>query len=66
MVDIDLGVRHKGNINKSDNGYVYVLMNPQMENLVKIGKTTRTPAERAKEFRFRSQKNAFRVVTSRL
>jgi len=32
-----------------DNGYVYVLMNPAMENLVKIGKTERTPEERAKE-----------------
>ena len=33
----------------NDNGYVYVLMNPSMENLVKIGKSTRTPQERAKE-----------------
>lgn len=33
----------------SDNGYVYVLMNPSMDNLVKIGKTTRKPEERAKE-----------------
>jgi len=33
----------------SDNGYVYVLMNPSMDNLVKIGKTERTPEERAKE-----------------
>jgi tetratricopeptide (TPR) repeat protein len=32
-----------------DHGYVYVLMNPSMENLVKIGKTKREPAERAKE-----------------
>ena len=32
-----------------DNGYVYVLMNPSMDNLVKIGKTTREPEERAKE-----------------
>lgn len=33
----------------SDNGYVYVLMNPSMQNLVKIGKTVREPEERAKE-----------------
>jgi len=33
----------------NDNGYVYVLMNPSMENLVKIGKSTRDPKDRAKE-----------------
>jgi len=33
----------------NDNGYVYVLMNPSMQNLVKIGKTTREPEKRAKE-----------------
>ena len=33
----------------SDSGYVYVLINPSMENLVKIGKTKREPNERAKE-----------------
>jgi len=33
----------------SDKGYVYVLMNPSMNNLVKIGKTERLPTERAKE-----------------
>ncbi|MFT7005361.1 MAG: tetratricopeptide (TPR) repeat protein [Sulfurimonas sp.] len=32
-----------------DNGYVYVLMNPSMKDLVKIEKTTREPQERAKE-----------------
>ena len=33
----------------NDNGYIYVLINPSMQNLVKIGKTKRTPEERAKE-----------------
>ena len=33
----------------SDNAYVYVLMNPSLQNMVKIGKTTREPEERAKE-----------------
>lgn len=33
----------------SDNGYVYVLINPSMEGLVKIGKTNRDPQTRAKE-----------------
>ncbi len=33
----------------NDNGFVYILINPSMENLVKIGKTERTPEDRAKE-----------------
>ena len=33
----------------NDNGYVYVLMNPSMKGLVKIGKSTRTPQQRADE-----------------
>lgn len=33
----------------SDAGYVYVLINPSMEGLVKIGKTTQDPKGRAKE-----------------
>lgn len=33
----------------NDNGYVYVLMNPSMKNLIKIGKSTRDPQDRAKE-----------------
>lgn len=33
----------------SDKGYVYVLINPSIKGMVKIGKTTRTPEERAKE-----------------
>ncbi len=34
---------------KVHEGYVYVLINPSMEGLVKIGKTTKDPKERAKE-----------------
>lgn len=38
------------NINKNPNeGYVYVLVNSSINNMVKIGKTTRTSEERAKE-----------------
>ena len=33
----------------NDNGYVYVLMNPSMNDMVKIGKTERDPSDRAKE-----------------
>lgn len=33
----------------SENGYVYVLVNPSMEGLIKVGKTTRGPKERAVE-----------------
>lgn len=33
----------------SDPGYIYVLINPSMQGLVKIGKSARDPSERAKE-----------------
>lgn len=33
----------------SDSGFIYVLINPAMEGLEKVGKTTRDPKERAKE-----------------
>lgn len=32
-----------------DTGFVYILINPSMEGLVKVGKTTREPKERADE-----------------
>lgn len=35
--------------NDSSFGYIYVMVNPSLPNLVKIGKTTREPNERAKE-----------------
>lgn len=34
---------------ENNKGYVYVMINPSYEGLVKIGKTTREPEERAKE-----------------
>src|SRR5688500_16817507 len=33
----------------SSRGYIYVLANPEFPHLLKIGKTTRTPQERAQE-----------------
>jgi len=33
----------------NQNGFVYALINPSLDGMVKIGKTTRTPEERAKE-----------------
>lgn len=32
-----------------ENGYIYILINPSLKNLIKIGKTTRDVDERAKE-----------------
>ena len=34
---------------ENNKGYVYVMINPSYEGLVKIGKTTKDPEERAKE-----------------
>lgn len=48
----------------NDNGYVYVLMNPSMQNLVKIGKTKREPEERAKELSTTGVPTPFIVVYS--
>lgn len=36
-------------MNYEDSGYVYVLINPSMDGLVKIGKTTREPENRIEE-----------------
>lgn len=38
-----------GERESSSFGYVYVMINPSLPNLVKIGKTSREPSERAKE-----------------
>ena len=37
------------NMISSECGYVYVMINPSLEGMVKIGKTTRDPNERVKE-----------------
>jgi len=37
------------NVNNTNSGYVYVLVNSSINDMVKIGKTTRTSEERAKE-----------------
>lgn len=39
----------KGVFVMSESGFVYVLINPSMEGLIKIGKTTKEPKERAAE-----------------
>jgi len=53
-----------GEVIMNDNGYVYVLMNPSMQNLVKIGKTKREPEERAKELSTTGVPTPFIVVYS--
>lgn len=40
----------RDNVTLKENGWIYILTNPSLqENLIKIGKTSRTPEERAKE-----------------
>lgn len=34
---------------KNDVGYIYILINPSLEGLIKVGKTTRDPIDRAVE-----------------
>lgn len=37
------------NINPNKKGFIYILINPSLKDLLKIGMTTRSPEERAKE-----------------
>ena len=45
MTQVNFQLRNK----KLNPGYIYILQNPSFPNLLKIGKTTRTPTERASE-----------------
>lgn len=45
-------------------GHVYILMNPAFPNLVKIGRTTKTPKERASELSTTGSPDKFIVVHS--
>ena len=45
MIQVNFRLRNK----KLNPGYIYILQNPSFPDLLKIGKTTRTPTERAKE-----------------
>ena len=47
-VDTDDCINNE-DIDNGKKGYVYVMVNPSLPNLVKIGKTTRDPNERVKE-----------------
>lgn len=46
---VDLNIDCNNDEENSNNGYVYVMINPSFPNMVKIGKTTKDPNERAKE-----------------
>lgn len=47
---LNLNEYDEPNIEKEDtNGYIYVMINPSLEGMVKIGKTKRDPNERVKE-----------------
>lgn len=47
--NIDIEERDDSAINDDNSGYIYVMINPSLEGMVKIGKTTRDPNDRVKE-----------------
>lgn len=49
IVNIGDDIETEDNYFTESEGYIYVLINPAMEGLVKIGKTTKDPNERVKE-----------------
>lgn len=49
IMDADLSISDVSTVENDSFGYVYVMINPSLPDIVKIGKTTREPSERAKE-----------------
>lgn len=44
-----MGAVNASELQQPEAGYIYLMVNPSMESLVKIGKTSRNPIDRAKE-----------------
>lgn len=49
IAETDLSTPDVSMVDNDSFGYVYVMINPSLPDVVKIGKTTREPSERAKE-----------------